>query len=199
MKNYTAKYSDSNTLNWDKAEVLTDFVDPWRNIRTDSIRFRALHGDSALHLKYEVDEPSPITPEGQDVLSTVGNSDRVEIFLTTNNQLDPYYGLEIDSLGRILDFKANYHRQFDYQWKWPKSALTIETNISSSCYCVIITLQKDFLEELKLIKNNQIQCGIYRGRPTGHGDFEWFTWIDPKTKIPDFHLPESFGTILLSE
>jgi hypothetical protein len=43
----------------------------------------------------------------------VVNSERVEIFFRKDEALTPYYGLELDANGRVLDYEAEYHRKFN--------------------------------------------------------------------------------------
>lgn len=43
--------------------------------------------------------------------------DRVELYFSPTADLSkPYYCAEIDPLGRVLDYRAAYYRDFDYSW-----------------------------------------------------------------------------------
>jgi len=126
----------------------------------------------------------------------------VEIFFRVNSSLNPYYCLEMDPLGRILDYKAVYYRQFDYEWKWPgKNQIMVHAIRTDPGYCVEGWLTLDSLRKLSLLQKNTLQTGLFRGQCMGQigekRQFRWISWIHPDSEKPDFHIPSSFGIILL--
>ena len=98
----------------------------------------------------------------------------------------------------ILFYNAWFY--FDRNWKWPDS-LFLKTNILDGHYTVEGKISLSTLNKLGLIKDNELEIGIYRGHCTElvgeNATIEWSTWVDSKTDEPDFHVPASFGKVKL--
>ncbi|WP_190808577.1 carbohydrate-binding family 9-like protein [Flagellimonas sp. S3867] len=191
---------------WNQSIVMTDFSQPWRHEPMQETSFRALHTDKYLYLRYDVKDNDLIIFDNYQNKRDIIRSDRVEIFLRKDADLDRYYCLEVDPNGAILDFSATHYRQFDDDWTWPKGHLFTYGTIMEGGYRLDMILSKESLENLGLVKENVLEAGIFRAdtdmvsdAENPDGDFKWITWVDPKTKEPDFHVPTSFGQLLLSE
>lgn len=181
---------------WDNIPKLYDFVYPWRNEKAPNTTFRAYHDNNFLYFKFVASGSKPhVYVESNNKLE-VSNSERVEIFFRRDECMKPYYCLEIDPCGRVLDYKANLYRDFDRSWQWPES-LSIKTEIEDKFYSVEGKVSFSVLKKLELIKNDKIEIGLYRGHCTGINDkkasINWISWVDSKTEKPDFHVPSSFG------
>ncbi|MEX0361413.1 MAG: sugar-binding protein [Allomuricauda sp.] len=190
---------------WKSAESLHTFHQPWRQEKCPEILFKALHDDEYLYLKYVVQDAHVLLYDGDNGKMDVTQSDRVEIFISADPQLQSYYCLEIDPSGRILDYSASYHREFDYQWTWPDGHIFVTADIGSTDYQVDIRISKHSLNQLGLIHNNAFYAGIYLGHCVALPDegkqnarLNWLTWIDPLVEDPDFHVPSSFGILELT-
>jgi hypothetical protein len=132
----------------------------------------------------------------------VVDSDRVEIFFKSDDRLDPYYCLEMDPLGRVLDYRASFYRKFEYNWQWPGSnQLQIKSDYTDQGYTIEGSITMASLKELNLLKNNELQAGLFRGECLKMRDpestFSWISWIKPESVRPDFHIPSSFAVIKL--
>jgi hypothetical protein len=190
-------------LNWDEAAVLTGFSYPWLVQPPPGMSFRALWDDSCFYFRFDVKTASPaLTYIRDNNKMEVVDSDRVEIFFRCNEHLDPYYCLEMDSLGRVLDYQASYYRKFDFDWKWPgTNQLQVKSKITASGYQVEGSITLSSLEELNVLNNNVLQAGLFRGECLKVRDPEsslaWISWIKPVSPQPDFHIPSSFGVIEL--
>ena len=113
---------------------------------------------------YKVIDPKKIlifqnTNHKKEVLA----SDRVEIFFRKNDKMDPYYGLEMDPLTRIYDYRARYQRKFRQEWSWPEGEVTVKATINDTGYILEFAISKKSLRTFDLIKNNKIEAGLYRG------------------------------------
>lgn len=187
---------------WDKAFVLRDFSSPWHFEAVADIEFRALHDGENLFVSYKVTDSSLHIDSTDNSKNSVDNSDRVELFMRSNEHLDPYYCLEIDPLARVQDFKAWPNRQFDYLWDWPKQDISIKSHITATSFSVELMLTIDSLKRFNLIQNDgHIEAGIYRAeynqQPNGAFEPTWITWVDPQTETPNFHIASSFGKLKL--
>ncbi len=204
MKTYNVKFVDLEEPKWEKALQLTNFRDPWKNIEKTDLAFCALHSSERLYLRFIVDVLDPVVSGKSSDKMGVILSDRVEVFLTTDESLSSYYCLEIDFSGRALIYKAAYYRDFNFDWNWRSEHLSTVVKKDLNSYNVTISITKSSLKKLGLLKDGLILCGLYRGKPTSKkpytdANFDWFSWIDPKTSKPDFHVPSSFGRLILEK
>ena len=94
---------------------------------------------------------------------------------------------------------ALYYRQFDY--KWDMEDIKIATRIDDNRYIVEGAISLDQMRKLGILASDgKIIMGAFRGDFASPEDEDpsWWSWIDPKTKDPDFHVSSSFGTLKLS-
>ena len=138
--------------------------------------------------------------------------------------MEDYYCLEIDSRGRVLDYRGSYYRQLDMKWR------------CEGVKAAGATFDKGYTVEGRLPLTTfalmgyhggpqpgaRILCGLYRaefshnrsGKPVEQRETihnrgrkpngpppieEWISWIDPKTPEPDFHVPSSLGWLEIVE
>ena len=189
-----------NFTGWDKIDELNDFSYPWEKEESPSTTFKAYYNQNYIHFRFVASGPKPLVFVDKNHKMEVVYSERVEIFFRSNDKMNPYYILEIDPYGRVLDYKAQLHRKFDRNWQWPEP-LFIETAINNKNYTVEGKISLFVLKQLDLINNCQIQIGLYRGHCTElkekKASIKWISWIDSKTSEPDFHVPSSFGILKL--
>lgn len=181
---------------WEQAEVLSDFSFPWREEDPSPTQFRALHNQNYFYFRFEVEDHQLIAAEHEQVKLAVAQSDRVELFFRKDEHMNPYYCLEMDWKGRLLDNKASYHRQMDYQWSWP-GGLSLQSRLKQGGYIVEGSLTKESLHTLDLIKQDSIQTGIFRADyyDSSSPKAKWISWVHPDSKQPDFHIPSAFGLL----
>ena len=206
VKKVTSSIALSGTgdhADWKRAHVLTDFNYPWNTGQPRPIKFRALHNDAWLYCLFDVEDHDINIREKSNHKSEVASSTRAEIFFRANERLTPYYCLEIDPLGRVLEYEATYHRNFDTKWSWPAGHLIIETAKRKNGYTVEVAISKTSLRELGLLKDNTIQAGLFTAECFQEEDdepeFKWISWVKPASKTPDFHIPSSFGVLQLMD
>ncbi len=196
--NITGKGNDKL---WIGAMDLIDFSSPWENIKSTETKFKALWDGEHLFFCFEVLDDSVHIDKTDHSFNSINVSDRVEIFFRSNASLSPYYCLEIDPTPRIMDFKAYPNKNFDFNWNWPVEDLMVKSNVNPEGFCVEGKISIASLNKLNLINDNKIETGIYRAK---YNKIEksvfkpiWLTWIDPKTKTPNFHISSSFGVLKL--
>ena len=188
---------------WRRAQILTDFCYPWESDIPPPTRFKALHNEEWLYLLFEVEDPSVFIMEQTNHKSEVAGSSRAEIFFKKDDQLNPYYCLEIDPRGRVLDYEGIFHRNFNLDWSWPDDHLIIKTAQRDDGYTVEFAVSKSSLKELGLLTSGTLQAGLYRadciGTKEGSSTFKWISWVRPDSETPDFHIPSSFGILRLED
>jgi len=186
---------------WKEIEALTDFSFPWENESPPFLSFKAVHSLNWLYCLFIITDKKITVFVDNDDKREVINSDRVELFMRSNEKMSPYYCLELDPLGRILDYKADYYRKFDMNWSWPAHQLKVRTNQASDGYSVEVAITKKSLVELGLLRNQQMEVGLFRGKcleiKDGETNMKWISWVIPDSATPDFHIPSSFGVFVL--
>ena len=209
LKTYSVKKISSDLLLsgkgddllWGKAVVLSDFSYPWEMEKPRPTKFRALHNDDWLYCLFEVTDPDVNIRQETNYKYEVASSSRAEIFFKIDDQLHPYYCLEIDPLGRVLDYQGHYHRKFDLDWEWQRKHLVVKASRSDDGYAIELALSKESLKDLGLLKDNTLQAGLYRAdcsvNASGKTEFKWISWVKPDSATPDFHIPTSFGILRL--
>jgi len=200
MKTYTV-LKTKTPASFSTAEILTDFYSPWTEDKVPPMTFRALWNEKSFLFRFEVFDTDIHTFVETNHKMEVVHSDRVEIFLRRDEQLDPYFCLEMDPLGRVLDYKTQYYRKFEYEWQWPgKDDLEVKAEFIPNGYRVEGTISLHSLNELGLLKNGILEAGLFRGKclsPAPNPVFNWISWIHPDSESPDFHIPSAFGKLLL--
>jgi hypothetical protein len=185
---------------WDKANILSDFSFPWEDEVSPKTVFRALYDNDYFYFRFDVEDDNVLTHVKDDHKMEVVDSDRVEIFFRQDEKLNPYYCLEMDARGRVLDYVTRYYRDFDYEWQWPGTDnLIVKARENSRGYVVEGKITLSSLMELGLLKDNILQAGLYRGYcmklPKPKAELIWISWVKPEVDKPDFHIPSSFGLL----
>lgn len=186
----------------EKANGLTDFCSPWHDDSISKIEFRALYNQENFYFNFKVFDSDIYLDRKDDSFDSIGNSDRVELFFRTNESLNPYYCLEIDTSGRIMDFKAYPDKDFDFSWKWPKKDIEVKTSKDETSFTVSGRISIQSLKDLNLIQNNTIEAGVYRAKFSLVENLQyqptWISWVDPNTETPNFHIASSFGRFVFN-
>jgi hypothetical protein len=188
-------------LQWDKSEVLKDFISAWDDEPVKKIEFKSLWNNTHLFFCFKVYDNQVHIDKKDDSVDSIGNSDRVELFFRADAELNPYYCLEIDPTPRIMDFIAYPNKSFIFDWNWPKNDILVKSHIEDEFFIVEGQISIASLTKFNLIKNNKIETGIYRAKFNQQKDgiFEptWISWVNPNTETPNFHTPTSFGVLCL--
>lgn len=207
MKIYPVKKSNHLTTDliqeaklWEDAYILSDFQSPWKDY-IFSMEFSALYNKSHFFFQYKVYDTSIYIDNKENKKANINNSDRVEIFFRKDETLDPYYCLEIDPSPRIMDFIAHPNKDFNFNWNWPEEDLTAVSRIEKEYFIVKAAISLASLKKFGLLQGSTLQVGLFRAKyfETEQGLREpiWITWVDPKTKAPNFHIKSSFGLFKL--
>lgn len=203
MKHYRVRRASDTSLDWSWAEPLTDFSFPWEGATPPFTEFRALWDESHLHFRFECTDEDLVLPDGADAKERVLGSDRVEIFLTPDLGLKPYYCLEMSPSGDVLDYEAFFYREMN--WDWRCAGLSMSASIVENRYTVTGSMPLETLRALNVLKagSHEFFAGLYRAEfsraPDGSVRSGWMPWVNPQTERPDFHVPASFGVFTLEQ
>lgn len=201
MKRYRVRHTSATALDWAVAESLTAFSFPWEESTAPFTEFRALWGENHLHFRFDCQDDDLVLPDGADAKERVLGSDRVEIFLSPDLSLKPYFCLEMSPRGDVLDYEASFYREMN--WDWRCAGLSLAAEIMGNRYTVTGSIPLDTLRTLQVLKadSREFYAGLYRAEfrhiPDGSVQSGWMPWVNPQTERPDFHVPASFGILEL--
>lgn len=199
-KYYKVRRIESKDSSFAVTEI-RDFTYPWEGNKPASISFNAVYDGQWLRCCFQVEDKNVNVYVDKNAKEEVIYGDRVEIFFSTDQTLDSYYCLEIDPLGRVYDYRASHYRKFDSHWSWPTGHLIVEAKKEATGYKVECSISIQSLNDLGLLKEGTLMCGLYRGKcvKTGIPEpiMQWISWVKPDSKTPDFHIPSSFGVFSL--
>jgi len=188
---------------WEQTRDVIDFSYPWRNEAPPATSFKARWDDQNLYFLYRATDPKIIAKTANGGEKDVVNSDRVEIFFKADDKMDPYYSLEMDALGRVLDTEGRYYRKVDFNWQWPAGHLTLKASTDEKGYWVEGAISLSSLRDLGMLQGTKLKAGLYRGEYLTNTNEEtevrWISWVKPDSETPDFHIPSSFGVLQLVE
>lgn len=212
VNTYEVNLIEKNQLNisgngddklWNNAMILDDFTSPWSAEKGSEITFKALWDREKLFFNFTVFDTEIHIEKQDESIESIGKSDRVELFFRVDDSLNPYYCLEIDPSGRIMDFMAHPNTIFDFNWNWPQNDLVVKSSINANSFTVEGSITIESLKSFNLIKNNTIETGVFRAKyiKAQNECFEptWITWVNPNTETPNFHIASSFGIFALKE
>lgn len=186
---------------WEHATLLTDFRLPWQEALAQPTTFRALWSDSSIYILFEALDADLVNLGSQDDVNGVKTSDRVELFFNVASQMNPYYCIEVDGRARIYDYRAQYHRKMFPDWEWPQGHLEVKASTNRLGYMVELKISIQSLKDLRILNDdNSMDVGLFRGDFYYAGTrrrVRWSSWVPPNATRPDFHIPSSFGRLLL--
>ena len=194
---------DGNSKDWDqipKKFETRNFESPWDDTPFGSTHFQAVADNNWLYFCFEAEDTTLVTKPFTKELD-VADGDRVEIFISADTSLAPYYCLELGPTGDILDYKAHFYRKFDDSWNLPQ--LSVRTSMKSQGYTVEGKIPLGFLKKFSNHHVNQptlsLYLGLYRAEyrksPNNEVIEQWLTWNDPQISEPDFHIPSTLKQV----
>ncbi|QTD38978.1 endoxylanase [Polaribacter batillariae] len=191
----------ADSIFWNKAYIINGLLSPWSICDGNKTVFKALWDDDFFFFAFIANDSDPYIDNTDNSKYSINNSDRIELFFRTNSIMNPYYCLEIDPTPRIMDFKAKPNKNFDFNWNWPKSDIQVKSSKTNTNFIVEGKISIKSLITFNLLIENRLEVGVYRAKYTLNSNSlyepNWFTWIDPKTKTPNFHTSSSFGVFIL--
>jgi hypothetical protein len=208
---------------WGRTAAEKHFVFPWKAEPAPATEFRALCDGTNFYFSFRVQDPDIVVLDRLRDEEDEVFEDRVEVYLSRDEQMQDYFCFEVDSRGRAFDYRATFYRRFDTKWNFPgletkgaplPKGYEVEGRIPLKSFAAL-----GFPE---LHPGVRIRCGLYRaefshdrsGRAveqtaTAHNlgrkiegpppIEEWMSWVDPKIREADFHVPASLGWLEFAE
>ena len=102
---------------WSRANVERHFIFPWTKAEAPATEFLAFCDDKYLYFAFRAEDADIFVLDKLRDKEDAVFEDRVEMILSLDDQMKDYFCFEIDSRGRVFDYRASYYRQFDPKWK----------------------------------------------------------------------------------
>jgi hypothetical protein len=189
-KGIDAAWARAPEIAWD-----TDFAGQHTAVKTTA---RFAWSDKALHVLFvlsglgeNTDTTRPVLVEREDLY--VENA--VELFLAPDRtKRTSYFEIELGPYGHFFDLAVDrLTRKSDTSWS---SAPSVVTTRSETTHTAIIEARFTSPDILRaLVSGAKLPLGLFRIE--GKTPRTYLAWSPAKTRKPNFHVPEAFGTLAL--
>ena len=177
---------DGKLNDWKQKPFLKYLTAPWKNNTKDKTKFDYKINNGYFYFYFKViDSTLTINPYVNE--KSVIKSDRVELFFSSDNTLSNYYCIEIDPKGFVLDYHAKTYRKFNYVWDC--KSIEIVSFTTKKGYIIEGRLSLDELQSLEIY--NTLYLGVFRADLLNDKTVDWYSWMVPNSKKPDFHIPSA--------
>ena len=181
---------------WEKAKILDDFLLPWDDKIPQQTKFRALYDRNNLYILFQAEDLNLIIKDTITKELDITEEDRLELYFSKDITMEDYYCLEIDPLGRILDYQASFYRNFNNHWNINR--IQIAGNIFKEAYQLEIAIPVNCINEMGIDISEDFYIGLFRADLEDSSSVikeNWISWRDPQSPEPDYHIPEALGLI----
>ena len=169
---------------WEAIPPVEVFHAPWDDM-DDSTSFRCFATDSLFFFRFDVMENTLTLEEGFKDERDVEYEDRVEIFFSPAGELKTYVGAEIDPMGRVMDYKCTYYRDFDYGWNF--ETMECFRRMTPSGYSIAGHVSWSELEDLGIDNRKGFLMGAFRADFRPDKSVNWYSLKLTSDEEADFH------------
>jgi hypothetical protein len=172
-------------------------ISPWENnIDIKKTLFKCFATSDYFNFYFDVEDADIVNHKYQNKFS-VEQNERVELYFSASLDLNNYYCIEIDSVGNILDYNAHYYRKMDYKWSIENIRIAASKTVEG--YTVEGKIPLHIFDKLGIDMHKSFFMGVFRADFNRNGDeIIWYSWKDPLSSKPDFHIKTAFGECLLT-
>lgn len=185
-----AAWAKAKPVQWD-----TDYAGQPTGVPTKA---RFLWSKDGLYVLFEIantglntDRSKPITAERKGLY----NEDCVELFITPDPAAPKrYYEVEIGPFGHYFDLAIDKEAgSSDIPWSSGARIATTQSPGARTAVIEALLTAPGIVSALKA--GARLPMNLYRME--GKDDRRYLAWSPPRTKKPNFHVPEAFGALLL--
>ena len=108
----------ANAPAWAEAVADKRFGFPWKQARAPETEFRALCDGTNFYFSFRVQDADIVVLDRLRDERDEVFEDRVEVYLSRDDQMKDYFCFEVDSRGRVFAYRGSYYRRLDTQWKF---------------------------------------------------------------------------------
>jgi len=157
---------------------------------TDNTTFVLANDGTDLVFGFSAIDTTPCTREQIASKRDLEFEDRVELYLSPTADLSQsYFCIEIDRLGRVLDYRADYYRRFDFAWHF--DTLRVAHAPMPDGYRIDGRVALSELVSLG-IDPTRFHIGVFRADLDETKNLVAWGSATPMNDPPDFHRPEMF-------
>lgn len=160
---------------------------PWDGLVNDT-RFTCHSTADSFFFNFEVVDSTITLTRSFGGERDVEPEDRVEVFFSPGKKMKEYYCAEIDAEGHVMDYKAHYYRDLDYEWNF--STLKTFARLTPWGYRVMGSVSLDELRGLGMDLEKGFYMGVFQADFNPEGDVHWFSLVKTDDVSPDFHKPD---------
>ena len=190
---------------WPADGWIDDFTFPWRTRKVPRTEMCCACDGKRLLFAFRCDDSDLVlrgaVPEDE---MAVAAGDRVELFFAKDAAIKEYYCFEMSPAGNVLAYRASFYRKFDRSWDCPGLVLSART--LGDGYVVEGSIPLATLKTLcgvDFAEGEPLRVGAFRAEyshvESDDPEEAWISWVHPKSEMPDFHIPSSFGAFRLKD
>ena len=184
---------------WQDAKKISTFINPWNKDVEPYTEVNLLWNGKDLFFYFLANDKDVVVADKLLQENDVSMEDRVELFFSSQLPLTDYYAIEMDPLGRVLDYSIAYYRKFNKSWNADKH-LQVKGRLTPQGYCVEGCIKEELLQKMTNGKK-RFYLGAYRAEfkkdKEGKLLYNWLCIKDPHLEKPDFHVAETFIQLVL--
>ena len=171
---------------WNNVQRHITFHAPWDKKIVNNT-FQCYFSNHYFYFRFEVCDSTPILKEPFTNKMDVIPEDRAEIFLSPTADMKQYYCAEMDPLGNVLDYTAQYPRKFNYPWSFE----TLQLKTCKTIKGYIVAGRWSLKEWEKLGLNPKcFYMGVFSADFYAPKQVIWFSLLNIYRAKADFHIPE---------
>jgi uncharacterized protein (DUF362 family) len=183
---------------WDRAPAIpfdTDYTGAHTGVRTTA---RLLWNEQALFALFELENAGLNVDRSFDVArerTKLYEEDCVELFLTPDpKNRERYYEIELGPFGHFFDLEVDRAKKSS-NTAW-SSGLEVRTTQDTSRRTAVIEARFSSPDIVRaLTAGARLPFALYRME--GRSPRQYLAFSPPRTKKPNFHVPEAFATLVL--
>lgn len=161
---------------------------PWDGLE-DETRFCCHSTADHFFFSFEVVDTTLLVTEPFINERCVDAGDRVELFFCPAAGMKKgYYCAEIDPCGHVMDYRAEYYRDFDFDWDF--GSIETDAELTPWGFRVGGSIARTELEQLGLDLDGGFLMGVFRGDYRKDAPETWYSLVPTDDAEPDFHKPE---------
>lgn len=169
-----------------KQQTLKGFHAPWDGLDDDT-EFKCNAAGKWFNFQFTVND-STITLNDVNCEDDINPEDRIEVFFCPDKTMKRYYCLEVDALGRVMDYAASFPAKLDYSWNF--ETLKVSGELTEGGYVVKGKVALDELRSLGVDVDNCFYMGVFRDDFRKDGSVNWYSYIPTDDEAPNFHKPD---------
>lgn len=136
-----------NEPSWKHAHKISSFINPWNKDVEPYTEVNLLWDGKDLYFYFLANDKEVVLTDKITQENDVSKEDRVEFFLSPQLPLTDYYAIEMDPLGRVLDYSIAYHRKFNKSWNAGEQLL-LKGRLTPDGYCVEGCIKAGLLKKM---------------------------------------------------